>query len=54
MYNARQTPLIPLITDVDLSLFVESFQQQDNLLMDVLTLIHSINEECNFYEQFKV
>jgi len=54
MYNARQTPLIPLVADVDLSLLVESSQQQDHLLMDILTLINNIDDECSFFEQFQI
>jgi hypothetical protein len=54
MYNARQTPLIPLIANVDLSSLVEPSQQQDDLLMDVLTLINNIDSECSFFEQFKI
>ncbi len=54
MYNARQTPLIPLIANVDLSSLVEPSQQQDDLLMDVLTLVNNIDNECSFFEQFKI
>jgi len=54
MYNARQTPLIPLIANIDLSSLDESSQQQDDLLMDVLTLINNIDNECSFFEQFKI
>ncbi len=54
IYNARQTPLIPLIANIDLSSLDESSQQQDDLLMDVLTLINNIDSECSFFEQFKI
>ncbi len=54
MYNARQTPLIPLNANVDLSSLVEPSQQQDDLLMDVLTLVNNIDNECSFFEQFKI
>ncbi len=50
MYNARQTPLIPLITDLDFSLVSELSQQQTDIWMSVLTLLKNINEECCFFE----
>ncbi len=54
MYNARQTPLIPLIVDINLSLLDEFSQQQDDLLMDIVILLKNIHEECSFFEQFKI
>lgn len=55
MYNARQTPLIPLLTDIDFSsLIAESSEIQNDLLTDILTLLSYSNEECSFFEQFKI
>jgi hypothetical protein len=54
MYNARQTLFIPLITDIDFSLLIESSEQQNDLLMDILTLLNNSNEECSFFEQFSI
>jgi hypothetical protein len=53
MYNARQTPLIPLIVDINLSLLAE-LSEQDDLLMNILTLSNNIDQECSFFEQFKI
>jgi hypothetical protein len=54
MYNARQTPLIPFITDIDRSVLVELSATPNDLLIDVLNLIANIDEECSFFEQFKI
>lgn len=54
MYNARQTPFIPLITDIDYSVVLQSSQQQNDLFINVLNLINNIDKECSFFEQFKI
>ena len=51
MYNARQMPFIPLITKMD---FSELSEQQNNLLVDILTLLNSSSEEFSFFEQFSI
>ncbi len=50
MYNARQTPLIPLITDLDFYIVSELSQQQMDIWMGVLTLIKNMNEESSFFQ----
>lgn len=54
MYNARQTLLIPFIADMDFSSLVESSELQNDLLINILTLLKKSNEECSFFEQFKI
>ncbi len=54
MYNARQTLFIPLITDIDFSPLLESSEEQNDLLTDILTLLNNSNEECSFFGQFSI
>ena len=55
MYNARQTLFIPLITDIDFSPYLlESPDEQNDLLTDILTLLNNSNEECSFFGQFSI
>ena len=54
MYNARQTLLIPFIADMDFSSLVESSELQNDLLINILTLLKKSNETCSFFEQFKI
>lgn len=54
MYNARQTPLIPLIADLDPSLLSELSEYNDDLVMKIINLINNTDEECSFFGQFKI
>lgn len=54
LYNARQTPLIPLIADLDFLSLSELSDQQDSLLAHIFSLINNNDEECSFYEQFQI
>ena len=54
MYNARQTLLIPLIMDIDFSSLVSPSELESDLLVKILTLLKTNNEECSFFEQFKI
>ena len=49
MYNARQTPLIPLITDIDFPCLFKPSEQQSDLLMNIVNLLDNINEQCSFF-----
>ena len=54
MYNARQTLLIPLIMDIDFSSLVSPSELESDLLVKILTLLKTNNEECSFFEHFKI
>ena len=45
VYNAKQAALVPLITDMNISLFFPS-QDQKNLLIDFYSLLQNIDEQC--------
>mgnify|MGYP006904161663 FL=1 len=44
LYNAKQSPLIPLITDMDMPLLFE-LPQRDNLLIDLQPLFKTLDEK---------
>ncbi|CAF0960488.1 unnamed protein product [Rotaria sordida] len=54
IYNAKQTPLIPFIVDIDYHSLFDLSQQQNDLLTNILSLVHNVNEECSFFEQFRI
>ena len=54
MYNARQTLLIPFITDMDFSSLINPSELENHLLINILTLLKTSNEECSFFEQFQI
>jgi hypothetical protein len=49
VYNAKQTPLIPFITDMNIPLFFES-QHGHDLLIDLQPLLETIDEDINLFE----
>ena len=44
IYNARQAPLVPLITDMSIPLFFK-LKDQNNILIDLQLLLESIDQE---------
>jgi hypothetical protein len=49
IYNAKQTPLIPLVVDMNIPLILESPHGQD-LLIDLQPLLDIIDEDMNFFD----
>jgi hypothetical protein len=49
VYNAKQTPLIPFITDMNIPLFFERKHGRD-LLIDLQPLLDAIDEDFNLFE----
>jgi hypothetical protein len=45
VYNAKQAPLIPFITDINLPIFF-GLQERHDLLIDLQPLLKSIDEDC--------
>ncbi|CAF0886548.1 unnamed protein product [Rotaria sp. Silwood1] len=54
IYNAKQTPLIPLIVDIDYHSLFNLSPQQNALLISIINLLRNISEECSFFEQFQI
>lgn len=54
LYNSRQLPLIPFVIDIDYRSLLDLSQQQNDLLLHIVTLLNNIDEESSFFEQFKV
>ncbi|UJR35604.1 hypothetical protein I4U23_028355 [Adineta vaga] len=49
VYNAKQAPLVPLITDLNFSEFVKS-QNQQHLLTNLYSLLNNCDEECSSFD----